>query len=155
MKIIIGNLWDELGVADIIFVTTNAQLRADGALVMGRGAAKEAIERFPQLPFNLGKKIPGAMKNRGAYGLVADPESTAGKTRIGAFQVKHHWRDEAELLLIKFSTGCLKRWAERYAEKRFALNFPGIGNGRLKEEDVLPLLATLPDNVFIYKLPPT
>jgi hypothetical protein len=32
------------------------------------------------------------------------------------------------------------------------MNFPGIGYGRLKEEDVLPIIdEILPDNVVVYK----
>ena len=34
-----GNLWDEIGKADIILVTTNATLNKNKELICGRGAA--------------------------------------------------------------------------------------------------------------------
>ena len=32
------------------------------------------------------------------------------------------------------------------------MNFPGIGNGKLIPEDVMPIIKDLPDNVKVYYL---
>jgi len=84
-----GNLWDEWGVADLLLVTTNSTVRRDGTLVMGRGAALEAQQRYPALPARLGH----AVLDRPIYGIeLAWYEPP---TMLGVFQVKAHWRDEA------------------------------------------------------------
>ncbi|MEK6860596.1 MAG: hypothetical protein AABY07_01375 [Nanoarchaeota archaeon] len=47
MILVKGNMWDELGKAELILVTANSNIKKNGALVMGAGAAKEARDRFP------------------------------------------------------------------------------------------------------------
>lgn len=44
MKECQGNIWT-YG-ADIIVITTNGTVRKDGACVMGRGVAQQALKRF-------------------------------------------------------------------------------------------------------------
>lgn len=132
---------------EVMFVTTNAMVRKDGALVMGRGAAEAAASLWPLLPYALGK----AIKERPEYGLII-PGSLIHGPRIGAFQVKHHWRDEANLPLIMYATLKLKAVASSFPDSTFALNFPGIGNGRLARDVVLPIVLRLPDNVDVWEL---
>lgn len=132
---------------DLMFVTTNAMVRKDGALVMGRGAAKEAAEHWPLLPFALGRAIGDDRE----YGLIV-PGSIISGPRIGAFQVKYHWRDKADLMLIHLSADKLRMLAEIFPGSQVALNYPGIGNGQLNKEIVEPLLGFLPDNVDVWEL---
>lgn len=132
---------------DVLLVTTNAMVRKDGALVMGRGAALEATKLWPNLPYHLGRVIIV----RPEYGLVVPGPIVSGP-RIGAFQVKHHWREEASPELILYSTLKLKAVATTFPDARFAVNFPGIGNGRLGREVVLPIIEKLPDNVDVWEL---
>lgn len=65
------------------------------------------------------------------------------------FQVKYDWWSEASTSLIRRSSLMLGKSARRNATWNFRLNYPGIGNGRLDESQVEPLLADLPDNVTI------
>jgi hypothetical protein len=152
MEIIQGDMWEEVGKADLILVTTNAAIRKDGALVMGRGAAAQAKEMFPQLPFELGRRLKQSGLIEKEYGITVTGISTQG-TLLGAFQVKYHWRDEADLNLIRFSCRELARYAGPCPRERIVVNYPGIGNGRLTRDDVEPILKAglgKLDNVFIY-----
>lgn len=148
MKLVIGNLWNEEDVADVILVTTNSYITNSGKLVMGRGAAREAAERYSSLPYQLARMI--SLFEAKPYGVILLPPQENG-IRLGAFQVKHHWRDQASLDLIQFSTNRLRTIANAWYGHRFALNYPGIGNGRLDEAKVFPIIQELPDNVFVYK----
>jgi len=150
MIIRIGNMWKEYEESDFFCITTNSYIRKNGALAMGRGVALEAKNRFPKLPFIFGKRI----KHMSEYYLIDSFENKLleEKTRIMAFQVKTHYLDNAEHELIRKSTEELAKLAKTFSKKRFDLNFPGIGYGRLTEKEVLPIIETLPDNVNIWKL---
>lgn len=141
-----GNMFSYRHEYDVLLVTTNAMVRKDGALVMGRGAALTATQYWPNLPFHLGR----AIQIRPEYGVVV-PGGIISGLRIGAFQVKHHWRDEANPDLIMDATLKLKTIAMAFPDAKFALNFPGIGNGKLARETVLPIIERLPDNVDIWE----
>jgi hypothetical protein len=148
MRLITGDLWSEIGRANLILVTTNAVVTRSGRLVMGRGAAREARDRFPGFDADLGAAILGSPS---PYGVAVAQRDYHPVTWLGAFQVKHHWKDRAQPDLIAFSVERLATITNRYA--RIAMNFPGIGNGGLQPEVVLPLLQKLPNHVFIYHRP--
>jgi len=44
-------------VPDAICITTNGFTKSNGDCVMGRGCAKQAKEKWPKVPFDLGKLI--------------------------------------------------------------------------------------------------
>ncbi len=144
-----GNIWGSG--ADIICVTTNATVRTDGRLVMGRGAALECKQRFPGIDLEFGRKVRQWEARFGLgtpYGVVL---SGPNCLTLGAFQVKWSFRDAAEVELIRVSVQSLTKIAVETGAV-IALNFPGIGYGRLSRECVLPLLEPLPDNVTVYEL---
>lgn len=143
MKIVYGNLWDSD--CDIKAVTTNSFVRQDGSLVMGRGAALQAARRFPELPFVAGQKLMWKSGHLSRYGWLYLAE-----LNIGLFQVKRHWKDDAELRLIRYATEHLCEFLQRNVAVTVALNFPGVGNGRLSFDLVRPILELLPDRVHLY-----
>lgn len=126
-----------------LLVTTNATVRRDGALVMGRGAAKTLATRFPVLPYTFGSRILAYQHK--PYGVILDDA-----TRTGIFQVKYHWANDANLTLILKSVDTLTKIAASTPDETYYLNYPGIGNGRLAKSEVEPLLADLPSNVHIW-----
>ncbi|MFQ5418876.1 MAG: hypothetical protein ACE5EY_00795 [Anaerolineae bacterium] len=147
-----GNMWLAYDDADLFVITTNAAIKRNGALVMGRGIARQARNRFPGLDVALGQQILSVCGNQGQYGLLVSPRWP--EARLGAFQVKQHYSQPASLELIRHSTAALCAWCIEHPTARVALNFPGIGNGRLRREDVLPIVAQLPDQVTIWEYPP-
>jgi len=156
MKLVKGNLWDSKD--GIILVTCNSYIRKDGALVMGRGAALEMKNRYPQIDYRFGKMIKYYSKHLGYYGiLILDPNATAAEyistsPKMGVFQVKYHFKDLADLTLIRQSTYELMSTLElTHFPRTVSMNFPGIGYGGLKREDVIPIISMLPDEVTIYE----
>ena len=143
MKIKTGDMWSCLYMVDKFVVTTNAIIKRNGALVMGAGIAKECRDRFDGIDIAIGT----AIKRKGSeYGFLEG-------AHVCAFQVKHHFADNADLALIRKSTGMLRQFALDNPRWKIALNFPGIGNGRLAGmyEEILEIISVLPDNVTVWK----
>lgn len=154
-----GDIWTAFDEATLFLLTTNATIKRNGALVMGRGIARQARDRFPGLDSALGKQILSVCGNpstllragQGQYGLLVSPGWP--EARLGAFQVKQHYSQPASLELIRRSTAALCAWCTEHPDASVHLNYPGIGNGRLRREAVLPIVMQLPDQVTIWEYP--
>ena len=142
MNLMRGQMWETWPTTDYFIFTGNSFIKRNGALVMGRGIAREVRDKWPGIDVEIGQALSTKMRDAGFYGLMLEK-------KIGVFQVKHHFADPAELILIAASAELLRIEAEDHPTTRYALNFPGIGNGHLKYDHVLPLLKHLPDNVNI------
>jgi len=142
----VGDMWTIWEETDLFLITTNATLKRNGALAMGRGIAREACDRFPGLDLALGKAIGQSGR---IYGLLVSTRWPAKK--LGAFQVKRHHREPADPELIRLSAEMLLAWLEEHPGVRVDLNFPGIGNGGLPIQAVRPIVDALPPNVHIWQ----
>jgi len=139
-------MWDAFG-KGIFMITTNPVRRKDGAVVMGRGIALEAKKRFPNLPYDFGEQLE-KFPHLNSVGYIG----TYDGAPIYYFMVKDHWREPASLEIIERSVAAIDYWFWiSDTNDRVDLNFPGIGNGKLKREDVLPLLENLPDNFHVWE----
>lgn len=118
---------------------------------MGRGIAKQVKDMFPDIDLAFGENIRCLGLEGKKYGIICCTKYP----NISAFQVKYHWADEADLDLIAVSVATLIVEAEINLkcdpDWTAFLNFPGIGNGRLKREDVLPLVEKLPDCITVWE----
>lgn len=123
-------------------VTTSNIVKNDGSLVMGKGAASSFRNKYPESAV-FGSLVTKQIDSSGYYGLIL-------YKNLGIFQVKYHWKDPADLELIRRSTYELTRFAKSHRDWTFAMNFPGIGAGQLDYEDVLAIVSKLPDNVYLY-----
>ena len=139
-----GDMWSVFGETDLFCITTNSFIRKDGQLVMGRGIALAVKKRVPNIAKMLGDRI----NHLRDYGLVILKRRPLQS--LAAFQVKRYFKDVASLELIKMSAKQLASLADEYPNARFDLNFPGIGAGSLKREEVLPIIERLPDNVHVW-----
>lgn len=148
-----GDMWSIFGKTDLFLITTNPIRRKDGALVMGRGIALEAAKRFPDLPFAYGIDTAMDAWTQGyedaLHPSCCNTVGTYDGQLMGYFMVKHHWREPADLEIIRQSVRQCSRLFSTL--DRVDLNFPSIGNGKLKREDVLPIIEQLPDNVHIWE----
>lgn len=145
MKEIFGNLWDFDG---ILCITTNGTLRKDGACVMGKGVAYQATQRFPNIAYVIG----GNTKLQGSHVQLLP------HWKLITFPVKHNWWEKADLDLISQSTQeLLDLNTSLLADPRWAYNIylprPGCGNGQRTWKEVKPIVAVLPDNVFLVGWP--
>jgi hypothetical protein len=155
MKIIKGNLWDSID--EIILVTANSYINAKGELVMGRGAALELKTKFPNIASLFARMISYLGGHLGEYNvIVADPYASnlliqwPYGTIYGIFQVKYHFKSQADLSLIERSVNKLNFIEKGFIDKKISMNFPGIGFGGRTMEEVLPIVSKLNDNVTLY-----
>jgi hypothetical protein len=135
---------DMLQAHGYIIVTTSSFLTSEKKLVMGAGVARDLKIKVPGIDQAFGELIYTLCKHLGRYGLIFH-------NRYGAFQVRYRFNDKARADLIRFSAAALKGAAINNREELFNLNYPGIGNGDLKEYEVRPILEVLPENVCVWK----
>lgn len=164
MRMMKGNMLDVIEQSHMFVISTNGVLKKDGSLVMGRGIAKQISEKYPSIPHMAGEAITSggfkktyqtswkhsAFSHR--YNFLQLPE-----TSICLFQVKNAWWDSAKLFLIHQSAIEMRSAIDRFiaqneCEPVVHMNFPGIGNGKLSREVVLPYLEqSLPDFVHVWE----
>lgn len=135
-----ADLWTE-GMYCPTVITTNGAVRKDGAAVMGRGCALEAKQRLPLLPAFLGAKLQSFGNHVHTFRL--------SNTRIVTFPVKHHWRQQADLELLRRSAEELVSLTNRRRWVNVVMPRPGCGNGgRDWNTEVKPILEELLDDRF-------
>lgn len=132
----------------VCLFTANGVLNKAVELVMGAGNALDSKNAHPKSAKAYGQYLKDSFGKMEVYkyGLIAD------ETYPWAFQSKLHFKDNSDLNVIKMAVDHLTAYATVDSDIEFHLPFPGISLGGLKEEDVLPLLKKLPDNVIIHKL---
>ena len=134
--------WNEPG--HLLFVSTNGFVKKNGDAVMGRGCAKEAKQRIRACEWFLGQHIN---ENGNIPTILKLKEG-----ELGILPVKHNWWEEADLALIRISAKYVDELA--FERGNWELHIPrlGCGNGKLRWEEVHPLLSYLPDNVIVHSL---
>jgi hypothetical protein len=137
MREVTGNIWDYLGSA-IIAITTNGMVTSDGRAVFGRGCARQARERFPDLPQRLGSLL---RKGGNHVQCLGDG--------IVSFPVEETPWENPDLRLIRRSAEELCSLADRHCWQRVVVPRPGCGGGGLAWEDVRPCLEQIFDDRFI------
>jgi len=143
MKLVYGELWEyEKNHPDRwVVITTNGSVKNNGCNVMGSGCAKEWADRNPAAPKWLGDRL----KQYGANICYAHSGD-----RVVTFPTKHLWHQDSDIDLIRNSAQDLAEMADRFPNAIFVLPRPGVGAGKLKWDDVLPVIEPiLPDNVHV------
>lgn len=126
-----NNIW--MGIPTNCYVS-----QATGKAVMGRGIAKQAVEKYPGIDVLLGALLQkhGPQIHMLYYGLFSIP-------------VKDYWMSPASLDIIAESVTRLNTLASSWAHLEFLIPLLGCGNGLKDPLDVCPLLQPLPDNVTL------
>lgn len=166
MKLSKTNLWDSE--SDLICVTTNGCIGTANQLVMGKGSAGEAQKRSAQLAKIAGNAIidSGSSLRVGSAGtydvflygfitveFIENPGNPFGQSisRLGLFQTKLLYSKQSLLSVIGFSTTLLNCYLRVRKNISIAMPFPGIGYGKLRRQDVLPIIKELPDTVIVHE----
>ena len=138
-----GNIWDFLpNVADrnlryfYLGITINGNVKKNGELVMGRGIAAQAKQRYPKLARVFGQyhRVHGLRVNfqqvfdRGVYRFFF------------GFPTKIDWWKPASLELIEQSCRELQSTMRGNPNLVCYMTRPGCGNGGLKWDVVKPLM---------------
>lgn len=136
-----GDLWDFHEDGYTICITTNGFVKKNGEAVMGRGCAREATYRYDDIAELLGNWID----------MRGNKICWFSDKRIISFPVKHHWKEEADIELIKASSRDLMDLLDQNPDTKTPIYLPrpGCGNGRLKWSDVKPVLAEVLDDRVI------
>lgn len=138
-----GDIWDGWGDDVWVVVPLNHTVRNDGRLVMGRGVARQAVDRIPECAVQFGMHTLNQVEGHPGIVVLFDLKL------IGLF-VKQHWRDQASHSLIVEGLKSLRSFAIGERRKiRLPLLGAGFGElsgrsseGRIEEAD-------LPDNVTL------
>ncbi len=134
------NIWNFYDAGDWICITTNSYVKTNGELTMGRGIARDAINRFFGIAYGLGQ----AVKKHGNIPLVNT------KYRLITLPTKVHWSEDANLELIEESLKTLIQMVTKLGLQKIYLPRPGCGNGNLDWELVVkPLCEQYLDHRFI------
>lgn len=144
MKIVKKDLW--ISRDSLILTSGNSFITKKGKLVMGRGAAKQARNKFPDLDWYLGNYIYSTCGHLGFYGVALDINQANG-----VFQTKFHFKNNSTLEIIKQSVYVLNMFLESYPNLTVSMNYPGIGLGNLNEEQVYPVIVNLSNRVTVYR----
>lgn len=135
-------------------LTTNGFVKKNGEAVMGAGVALQAKNRWPSLAYHLGESIYNYGNHVLSLGNEYDVE-TDHVTRWFSFPVKHHWREKADMELIKRSafelTAKVNQFENFYDESfnTVLIPKPGCGNGGLRWEDVKEVIEPILDDRFV------
>ena len=146
MIIIQEELWKNPGFPGLIVITGNGTIGRNGKLIMGRGAAKQAKDRIKGIDRECGAiaraYVPLATSTGySQYGFMIVREPTDEKIGFGVFQVKWHYAENACLDMIERSAKLLNKYALENPDTNIRMNFPGIGAGKLKFEEVEPIVV--------------
>jgi hypothetical protein len=136
-----GDLW-ELARGGVLAVTTNGCVDGRGEAVMGRGVALQAKRRFPGVAAKLGKYIQ-------QYGNRCFDLGQFGEYRLVSFPTKDRWDRPADLGLIARSALQIVEMADKSGWPAVYMPRPGCGNGRLRWDQVRPILEPVLDGRFV------
>jgi hypothetical protein len=155
MRVDTGDLWTYP--ADVRVITTNGVIKANGELIMGKGTALQAKERYPGIALELGQLVEANGNNPSSY-------TAPDGTRIWTFPVKWHWSMKADFDLMAHSCHRLMRLANLLQEVRaqqgretevvIVMPRPGCGEGGREWTAVKAHIENLLDDRFVVLIPP-
>lgn len=136
-----GDIWQIGQPGDWVAITTNGVVKANGQLVMGKGIALEAAQRYPRLAKEWGLLV----KQFGNEPFVFI------EGRLVSFPTKDDWRKPSTLALIEASCKVLggKGFQTLLQGARVLLPRPGCGNGQLAWIDVSFVLKQYLGDQFV------
>ncbi len=150
MKEIKGNLWDYHTQGSFICIMVNCTPNSRGNAIMGKGIAKEAVEKFPQLPKLLGST---QIEYAGETFFTARSRRPQVflKFRLITFPTKVTWDVDSSLIIIEHSCRYLVAIVDKMKSLKVPIYLPkpGVGNGNLEWESVQSVIEPILDERFI------
>lgn len=130
MKTVKDDIWEFLPKGYYIVVPTNGYVNKDGQAAMGRGVAGQANLLFK----GLAKEVGNLINNHGNSVFIFP------RQKLITFPTKNHWKHAADVKLIEESLKKLKLFLNKMNDIKIVMPKIGCGNGKLKWEDVFPLI---------------
>lgn len=143
---------------EIAAVTTNGVINHAGRLVMGKGIALYCRDRYTGIAEFLAQHVRQNGNVPAWCGYYPDPDREAKGldplVGVVSCPTKNHWRDDADLDLIKHSCESLAIMADHMAWTKIYLPALGCGNGRLSwDAQVRPACEAILDDRFVAAIP--
>jgi hypothetical protein len=131
------DIWSYLGQA-VIVITTNGSLTRDGQALPGRGTARQASEKFPEMRVRLGEKL--AQHGNHVHEIIPG---------LVSFPVEETPWSQPDKRLIRRSAEELRALVDQHGWPVVIVPRPGCGGGGLCWDEIKPLLIDLFDERFI------
>jgi hypothetical protein len=139
----VGDIWSFLPTHYVVITTNQGwKERSGGAVaVMGKGLAKDAADRYPELPKLYGEWCRSG-KHDELYWYEKAPLILFPVKPLNRSWPEMSWRGRASLDLIRASCGRLAREARSgpFGARPVALPLVGCGAGALEAAEVRPIL---------------
>ena len=143
MQRIKGDLFTFAVPGNAIVIPGNIGWTRQGKNVMGAGVARQAAQRWPDLPYGFGTLCRRWREKTGVF----SHSFSSGECFL-FFPVKPlsvdapwlSWRGPASLTLVEKSTRELAAWPKPESDSLIYLPLVGCGNGGLERAVVLPIL---------------
>lgn len=132
----VGNIWAFAGEA-VIVITTSGSVAKNGRAILGRGVARQALIRYPDLPETLGRLLV----EKGNHVHLLEPG-------LVSFPVEETAWSLPDMRLIECSARELRLLADREGWLRVMVPQPGCGGGGLLWQDVRQVIAPHLDSRF-------
>lgn len=151
----------------VVVITTNGMTKRDGNAVMGRGIAAYAKANLSCADVNLLREVTGFTNvdkstafdtvlgrrlklsgNQAYYMGLWHDRVTNTTLHVITMPTKNDWRDDSSISLIRKSATEMMALADTYALDGVFLPAPGCSNGRLKWQNVQPVIAGILDDRF-------
>lgn len=133
-----------------ICITTNGIVKQGGLAVMGAGIAKQAANRFKQLPRKLGSYLKQYGNRTFNMGVCKDGNRCYNLITL---PTKNDWRGKSDIDLIIKSCKELVEVCNKFGITECYLTPPGCGCGGLNyQQDVRPVISEILDDRFIVVL---
>lgn len=143
---------------NVIVFTGNLTLKSNGHAVMGSGIAAEIARIYPSAPLWIGDQLKECYHcHSNGYDAISQQKKPlraffyAG-LNLAMLATKKHFSERSSIKLIREGVTVLRNECLIREEKIFNLNFPGIGLGGLKKEEVLPIIEELPSNCIVWEM---
>ncbi len=133
---ITGDIWEYVA-SGVIVITTNGSKTRDGRAIFGRGVARQAALRYPDLAEILGTRL--MTEGNRVFDLGHG---------IATFPVEESPWSLPDLRIIARSAEELRLLADRSGWQRIIVPRPGCGGGGLAWQEVRPLLEPWLDDRF-------
>jgi len=133
---ITGDIWEYVA-SGVIVITTNGSKTRDGRAIFGRGVARQAALRYPDLAEILGTRL--TTEGNRVFDLGHG---------IATFPVEESPWSLPDLRIIARSAEELRLLADRSGWQRIIVPRPGCGGGGLAWQEVRPLLEPWLDDRF-------
>jgi hypothetical protein len=147
MRWVKGDIWIYHKLGKIIVIPTNAGWKSDGSNVMGRGLAKQASEKFPELPFRYGdccKRLEPHQYFKDCH-LILIPSK-----KLNEQQPYLSWQHESDKDTIITSLAWLQIHVKEFEGDKIYVPILGAGNGGMQKGLIKEIMDKyLTDSKFI------